>query len=84
MKLNKVEIASGSLTSAGSSSAKKSYILVNSDKFWKQQKGSTFPVVAESIAEELEKYKQYETQLKSLKNTIVNWSFMLKNIMNKR
>lgn len=77
MKLNKVEIASGS-----SASAKKSYILVNSDKFWKQQKGSTFPVVAESIAEELEKYKQYETQLKSLKDTLVNWSFTLKNIMN--
>jgi len=69
MKLNKVEIANASSQSTGSA-AKKSYILVNSDKFWRNQKGSTFPVVAESIAEELEKYKQYETQLKSLKDTI--------------
>ena len=71
LKLNKVEI--GGTSSGGATSAptpKKSYVLLNSDKFWKVQKGNTFPVVAESIAEELEKYKQYENELKSLKNTI--------------
>ena len=46
----------------------------NTDKFWKLQKGSTFPVVAESVQEELEKYKQYENELKSLKDTIVKKS----------
>ena len=73
LKLNKIEIGGSGSSSSGAAAApvaKKSYILLNSDKFWKQQKGSTFPVVAESIAEELEKYKQYENELKSLKNTI--------------
>ena len=71
MKLNKVEIASTSSGASGLQTQKKQYLLLNSDKFWKQQKGNTFPVVAESIAEELEKYKQYENELKSLKDTIV-------------
>lgn len=70
MNLNKVEIASSNSINAGANPQKKSYVLLNSDKFWKQQKGNTFPIVAESIAEELEKYKQYENQLKSLKDTI--------------
>lgn len=70
MKLNKVEIASTSSGASGLQTQKKQYLLLNSDKFWKQQKGNTFPVVAESIAEELEKYKQYENELKSLKDTI--------------
>lgn len=71
MKLNKVEITSTSSSASGSTQVqKKPYLLLNTDKFWKQQKGNTFPVVAESIAEELEKYKQYENELKSLKNTI--------------
>jgi len=69
LKLNKVEIGASS-SAAAAPTPKKSYILLNSDKFWKQQKGNTFPVVAESIAEELEKYKQYENELKSLKDTI--------------
>lgn len=72
LKMNKVEISSNQTNSVNGSSqpSKKSYLLLNSDKFWKQQKGNTFPVVAESIAEELEKYKQYENELKSLKDTI--------------
>lgn len=68
IKLNKIDVMT---TSSGSAAPqKKSYVLSNSDKFWKQQKGNTFPVVAESIAIELEKYKQYENELKSLKDTI--------------
>jgi len=70
LKLNKVEIGGASSTGAAAPGPKKSYVLLNTDKFWKLQKGNTFPVVAESIAEELEKYKQYENELKSLKNTI--------------
>lgn len=68
IKLNKIDVMAPSSGSAAPQ--KKSYVLSNSDKFWKQQKGNTFPVVAESIAIELEKYKQYENELKSLKDTI--------------
>jgi hypothetical protein len=68
-KLNRIEIEK---TSAGTSRESKTYDLLNTDKFWKQQKGNTFPVVAESIQEEIEKYKQYENELKSLKDTIVS------------
>ena len=53
---------------------------LNTDKFWKQQKGNTFPVVAESIQEEIEKYKQYENELKSLKDTIVSRSHRVKKV----
>ena len=67
-KLNRIEIEK---SSAGTSRESKTYDLLNTDKFWKQQKGNTFPVVAESIQEEIEKYKQYENELKSLKDTIV-------------
>ena len=75
IKLNKIDVMT---TPSGSTAPqKKSYALSNSDKFWKQQKGNTFPVVAESIAIELEKYKQYENELKSLKDTIVS-HFILK------
>ena len=52
-KLNRIEIEK---TSAGTSRESKTYDLLNTDKFWKQQKGNTFPVVAESIQEEIEKY----------------------------
>lgn len=83
LKLNKVEISGAtSLGAAAAPTPKKSYILLNSDKFWKQQKGNTFPVVAESIAEELEKYKQYENELKSLKNNIDDDSCQSDEAMN--
>ncbi len=71
-KLNRIEIEKSTTSSASSSSREsKTYDLSNTDKFWKLQKGSTFPVVAESVQEELEKYKQYENELKSLKDTLV-------------
>ena len=78
LKLNKVEIEK----SGAPRDAKTSYILLNTDKFWKQQKGNTFPVVAESIAEELEKYKQYESELKSLKDTFVAQNLLLQILLN--
>ncbi len=74
LKSNKIEIEIEKTNTLGTSktSESKKYVLLNSDKFWKQQKGNSFPVVAESIAEELDKYKQYENELKNLKDTIVN------------
>ena len=67
-KLNRVEVDSSTPANALKS---KTYDLLNSDKFWKSQKGNPFPVVAESIQEELEKYKQYDEEIKNLKDTIV-------------
>jgi sec1 family domain-containing protein 1 len=70
LKLNRVDIEIKSNNSPTGKETK-IYDLLPSDKFWKQQKGNPFPVVAESIQEELEKYKQSESELKSLKETIV-------------
>lgn len=50
----------------------KKYDLLTTDKFWKQQKGQPFPIVAESIQEELDKYKQCEGEIKNLRDTIVS------------
>ncbi|CAF4744195.1 unnamed protein product, partial [Rotaria magnacalcarata] len=41
---------------------RRSYDLMQTDKFWKQQKGNPFPIVAESIQEELERYRQSEEE----------------------
>ncbi|CAF4968506.1 unnamed protein product, partial [Rotaria socialis] len=41
-------------------SKRRTYDLIPTDKFWKQQKGNPFPIVAESIQEELERYRQLE------------------------
>lgn len=45
----------------------KSYDLSISDKFWQQHKGSPFPIVAESVQEELELYRASEEEVKCLK-----------------
>lgn len=45
----------------------KSYDLSLSDKFWQQHKGSPFPIVAESVQEELELYRASEEEVKCLK-----------------
>ena len=73
LKLNRIEMAKPASSSPSSSSvaAGKTYDLLNTDKFWKAQKGSPFPVVAESIQEELEKFKQYEGEIKNLKQSMV-------------
>ncbi len=66
LKLNRIEISEDKGKS-------KNYDLLNSDKFWKSQKGNPFPLVAEAIQEELEKYKQSEDELKSLKQHMVRF-----------
>ncbi|CAM4866718.1 unnamed protein product [Rotaria socialis] len=49
---------------------RRSYDLMPTDKFWKQQKGNPFPIVAESIQEELERYRQSEEEVKRLKTAM--------------
>lgn len=49
---------------------KKIYDLNSSDKFWKSQKGSPFPTVAEAIQEELEQYRISENAIKQLKTSV--------------
>lgn len=70
ISLNKVEIDKDKEATVVSKDSKK-YDLSNKDNLWKQQKGNPFPVVAESIQEELEKYKQYDGEIKNLKDTYV-------------
>lgn len=69
LDLNRVELEKSQL-STGKEATKK-YDLINTDKFWRQQKGNPFPVVAESVQEELEKFKQCDGEIKSLKDSIV-------------
>jgi len=77
LKLNRIEIgkttgsASSSNPTTSASAGAKTYDLLNSDKFWKEQKGNPFPVVAESIQEELEKFKKYDGEIKNFKETMV-------------
>ena len=68
-------------------SKRRTYDLIPTDKFWKQQKGklvididsisphshicSPFPTVAEAIQEELERYRQSEDEVKRLKTAMV-------------
>uniref|UniRef100_A0A3B1JBJ3 Sec1 family domain containing 1 n=1 Tax=Astyanax mexicanus TaxID=7994 RepID=A0A3B1JBJ3_ASTMX len=47
---------------------KKSYDLTAADKFWQKHKGSPFPEVAESVQEELDKYRAQEEEVKRLKS----------------
>lgn len=77
LKLNRIEIEKSTNQAGASSRESKTYDLSNADKFWKLQKGNTFPLVAESIQEEIEKYKQYENELKSLKDTLVTLLFII-------
>ena len=72
LKLNRVEVSSQQVANAAAASHKEPvYDLLNTDKFWKQQKGNPFPNVAESIQEELDKFKQCEEKIRGLKNSIV-------------
>ena len=83
LKLNRVEIEKPlpSAAAGGAPREAKTYDLLSTDKFWKQQKGNPFPMVAESIQEELDKYKQYESELKSLKDTIVIKDHLLQKVL---
>lgn len=69
-QLNRIELN----TAAQGAAAKemKKYDLLNTDKFWKLQKGNPFPVVAESIQDELEKYKQCEVEIKKFRENMVS------------
>ncbi len=86
LKLNRVDLTHHNNESASQqlmSKQEQVYDLLNTDKFWKQQKGNPFPNVAESIQEELDKFKQCEEKIKSLKDSIVkynlNWINFIKN-----
>lgn len=72
--LNRIELpGSGSTAASALVAASKKYDLLATDKFWKQQKGQPFPSVAESIQEELDRFKQCEGEIKNLKDTIVRF-----------
>jgi hypothetical protein len=80
LKLNRIEMGKSTASSnptTSSSAPAKTYDLLNSDKFWKTQKGNPFPVVAESIQEELEKFKQYDGEIKMFKETMVKINLRL-------
>ena len=74
LKLNRIDMtvstSSNNVINAAAQESK-AYDLLSTDKFWRQQKGNPFPNVAESIQEELEKYKQTETEMQKLKKQIV-------------
>lgn len=75
LKLNRVDLETSNQSTGSTSPSiatqRKTYDLLNTDKLWKQQKGNPFPIVAESIQSELEKFKQYDGQIKNLKDSIV-------------
>ncbi|UJR14602.1 hypothetical protein I4U23_001597 [Adineta vaga] len=71
-KLNRVEFEevdeSVVLSDGRHPSKKRSYDLIPTDQFWKQQKGNPFPKVAEAIQEDIERYRQSEDEVKRLKS----------------
>ena len=71
-KLNRVTLneafgAPDLLTGSKRPTKTKTYDLNVNDKFWQQHKGSPFPMVAEAVQEELEKYKSSEEEIKRMK-----------------
>lgn len=70
LDLNRVNLEKNSEVPHATNKENKRYDLLNTDKFWKLQKGNPFPVVAESVQEELEKYKQHDSKIQSLKNSV--------------
>jgi hypothetical protein len=76
LKLNRVDVTEPHVQPGTShqlmASRETVYDLLSTDKFWKLQKGNPFPNVAESIQEELDKFKQCEEKIKNLKESIVN------------
>lgn len=70
LSLNQVEIDEDNDNSGKQKRNKKIYDLNSSDKFWKAQKGSPFPTVAEAIQEELERYRTSESAIKQLKTSV--------------
>jgi hypothetical protein len=81
LKLNRVDVSNPPAPGTNPLMARDTvYDLLNSDKFWKSQKGNPFPNVAESIQEELDKFKQCEEKIKNLKESIVLDKFFYSNI----
>lgn len=70
LELNRVCVEKNVNNQNVASKEAKKYDLSNSDKFWKQQKGNPFPDVAESVQEELDKYKQYDNEIQNLKKSM--------------
>ncbi|XP_058470672.1 sec1 family domain-containing protein 1 [Solea solea] len=48
--------------------SRRTYDLTAADSFWQKHKGSPFPEVAESVQEELDKYRAQEDEVKRLKS----------------
>ncbi|KAF0299382.1 Sec1 family domain-containing protein 1 [Amphibalanus amphitrite] len=48
----------------------KTFDLAPTDEFWQQHKGSPFPMVAEAVQEELDKYRASEGEVKQLKHAM--------------
>ncbi|CAF1590951.1 unnamed protein product [Adineta ricciae] len=73
-KLNRVEFEevdeSVVLNDGQHPKKKRSYDLIPTDLFWKQQKGNPFPKVAEAIQEDIERYRQSEDEIKRLKSQL--------------
>uniref|UniRef100_A0A4W4E103 Sec1 family domain-containing protein 1 n=1 Tax=Electrophorus electricus TaxID=8005 RepID=A0A4W4E103_ELEEL len=69
--LNRVTLEESLGSEAGArpkKKTKKSYDLTAADQFWQKHKGSPFPEVAESVQEELDKYRAQEDEVKRLKS----------------
>ena len=66
-----VEESTGKPPAGGARSKTRVCELDSSDRFWSQHKGSPFPRVAEAIEEELEQYKDFDSEVKKLKSSMV-------------
>ncbi|CAF0707532.1 unnamed protein product [Brachionus calyciflorus] len=70
LELNRINLDNHVSSPHVSSKESKKYDILSTDKLWKLQKGNPFPVVAESVQEELDRYKQYDNEIQSLKKSM--------------
>lgn len=65
-RLNQVKVAEGEPPNV----KQQFYDLNPGDKFWREQRGSPFPQVAEAVQKELDDYRKNEDEVKRLKTTM--------------
>jgi len=70
LRLNRVSLEETTGEEERRTTRTKSYDLAPTDEFWQQHKGSPFPMVAEAVQEELDRYRSSEDEVKQLKHAM--------------
>ncbi|XP_037083915.1 sec1 family domain-containing protein 1-like [Pollicipes pollicipes] len=70
LRLNRVTVEETSGEEERRTTKTKTFDLASTDEFWQHHKGSPFPMVAEAVQEELDRYRASEGEVKQLKHAM--------------